>query len=50
MLQMEYLSPEVCALLQDDGNMTINRKPNEMSFLLGGGALHTHLQTTSSAP
>lgn len=38
--------PLRCVHPQDDGNMTINRKPNEMSFLLGGGALHTHLQTT----
>lgn len=50
MLRMEYLSPEVCALLQDDGNMMTTRKPDEMSFLLGGGALHTHPQTTSTAP
>lgn len=49
MLRMEYPSPEVHELLQDDGNM-IKRKPNEVSFLLGGGALHAHPQTTSTPP
>lgn len=50
MLRMEYLSPEMHALLQDDGNVMIKRKPNEVSFLLGGGALHAHPQTTSTPP
>ena len=45
MLQMEYLSPEVHALLQDDGNMMIKRKPNEVSLLLGGlHCMHIHRQ------